>query len=302
MKIFTFTLTLFILALVFSCSEDAPRVQSPDYGTDAVDKNQALTSPGPAGVSGQNGDPGPEIILTPEDGKITLPVEPIIPPEDLQVITNCMLVQTAAERFAALSGGKYPWTAYNDETPQGWTLIDLLPAEMRLENPYTGELSEPCYLNAVEPGRTGYIGYHEYSPVTETYTYGYYINGWGENGEIFRVLKNFPACFANFDSVVVSYCHLVQEAAENFAADNNGIYAGGLADANSAGNTLIDYLPDGRLLRNPYTGAETEPVGAAAGTPGQVGYVVVVDHTGTNSGYTITGWGRDRLIETLSRY
>ena len=301
MKLYTIILTGLFISLVFACSGDNPPIQSPESPTAATAKHNGFVSPGVSGVSSQHGNPGQETVFPDVDGKITLPVEPIMPPEDLQVITNCLLVQTAAERFAALSGGKYPWTAYYGETPQGWTLIDLLPAEMCLENPYTGELSEPCLYNAVEPGRTGYVGYDKYDRVTETHTYGYYINGWGENGEIFRILKNFPGYLTNPDSLVLSHCRLVQEAAENFAADNNGVYAGNLADVTPAGDTLIDYLPDGCLLPNPYSGAQSEPVGAAAGTPGQVGYTVVVDHTGTNSGYTITGFGRDRLIETLSR-
>jgi len=298
MKLYTFILTVIILASLVACSEN----NHPVLSDKTSDENQEIVFPGVSGVSSQDGSPGPEIYLEDDDGKITLPVEPPMPPEDLQVIANCIMVQTAAERFAALSGGEYPWSADYDTTPEGWTLIDLLPNEIPLENPYTGDLSEPCYLNAVEPGRTGYIGYRDYDPATETYANRYFINGWGEEGEIFRILKNIPAYLTNFDSLTTSHCRLVQEAAENFAAFNNGVYAGNLADHNLSGKSVIDYLPGGRLLRNPYTGAETEPVGACAATPGQVGYVVVVDGTGTNSGYTITGFGRIQLIETISRW
>jgi hypothetical protein len=287
-----------ILVSFAACSENNHPVLS-DKTSDEI---QEIGFAGVAGVSSQDGSPGPETFLHDGDGKITLPVEPPMSPEDLHVIANCIMVQTAAERFAALSGGKFPWSAYYDTTPEGWTMIDLLPNEMPLENPYTGELSEPCWLNAAEPGQTGYVGYHEYDPVTETYMNRYFINGWGAEGEIFRILKNIPAHLTNFDSLTTSHCRLVQEAAENFAAFNNGVYAGNLADQNLAGKSVIDYLPGGRLLRNPYTGAETEPVGCAAATPGQVGYVVIVDHTGTNAGYTITGFGRDRLIVTLSNW
>ena len=303
MKLYTHILTLIVLGLVVSCSQQSNDLQSPDTGTVLSDADHEVASFGAGGVSSQDGGPGPDVTLPDVNGKIKLPVDPPRSPQDWHVITNCLLLQTAAERFAAMYDGKYPWSAYASYPghPDGWALVDLFPGGTRLENPYTGELTEPGYLNAYSQGSTGYIGYHLYDPETESYTYGYFINGWGENGEIFRILKNVPEYITNFDSLVTANSHLVQEAAENFAAFNDGVYAGNLADVDLAGNTLIDYLPDGQLLLNPYTGALTEPVGAPAATPGQTGYVVIVDHTGTNSGYTITGFGRAELILCIYR-
>ena len=64
---------------------------------------------------------------------------------------------------------------------------------------------------------------------------------------------------------------------------------------------LTPLLPGAALLENAFTGVGTEPQYAgAAATPGQVGIVAIVDAVGTNVGYTITGWGKDVNILTLS--
>jgi type IV pilus assembly protein PilA len=101
-----------------------------------------------------------------------------------------------------------------------------------------------------------------------------------------------------------SNCHTVQLAAEDFAVQNNGVYATNNGDALPSGDTIQDLLPGGTPLENPFTKAQppTEPQwGIAAATPGQTGYVAIVDAvTGVNVGYTITGWGKDNLILTLS--
>jgi len=90
-----------------------------------------------------------------------------------------------------------------------------------------------------------------------------------------------------------SNCHTVQLAAEDFSVTNNGVYAAAVANFQGA-------LPAGALLINPFTKAQTEPIDGAAGTPGQTGYVVVVDANGTNVGYTITGFGKTQNVLTLT--
>jgi type II secretion system protein G len=98
-----------------------------------------------------------------------------------------------------------------------------------------------------------------------------------------------------------SNCHTVQLAAEDFAVQNNGVYATDNGDALPSGQTIQNLLPNGAFLENPFTKAATEPQwGAAAALPGEAGYVVIQDATGTNVGYTITGWGKDAMIITLS--
>lgn len=97
-----------------------------------------------------------------------------------------------------------------------------------------------------------------------------------------------------------SNCHTVQLASEDFAVQNDGVYAGNLADATPGGDTIIDMLPGAVRLENPFTKAATEPIDGAAGTPGQTGYQVQVDAAGTNVGYIIDGWGKTANIITLT--
>ena len=64
------------------------------------------------------------------------------------------------------------------------------------------------------------------------------------------------------------------------------------ADTNIEGKTVIDYLPDGQLLINPFTGARSEPSrwGARAVTIGEIGYACrIIDHE--PQGYNISGVG-----------
>ena len=90
---------------------------------------------------------------------------------------------------------------------------------------------------------------------------------------------------------IVRNCQLVQAAAEAFAAENHGEYPYTVSsDVTPLGNTLIDFLPDGILMVNPYWKARTEPCDGAAAVQGQTGYVVNV-YDGAPRGYTITGCG-----------
>jgi type II secretory pathway pseudopilin PulG len=102
------------------------------------------------------------------------------------------------------------------------------------------------------------------------------------------------------EASVKSNCHTVQLAAEDFAVQNDGVYAGDLADTTPGGDTIITMLPGSARLENPFTKGVTEPIDAAAATPGQSGYVVIDDAAGTHVGYTITGFGKTALILTLA--
>jgi hypothetical protein len=55
-----------------------------------------------------------------------------------QVYYYCKIVQQAVEDFAASNQGYYPSDADCDATPQGDTLVDLLPGGCLLENIFTG--------------------------------------------------------------------------------------------------------------------------------------------------------------------
>jgi MSHA pilin protein MshB len=91
--------------------------------------------------------------------------------------------------------------------------------------------------------------------------------------------------------------HTLQLAAEDFSVRNQGIYS-------DAGADLGPLLPSdpvgGNNLQNAFSGLYTEPVWAgAAATPGQIGIASIFDGSGTNIGYTITGWGTKDLILTI---
>ncbi len=91
---------------------------------------------------------------------------------------------------------------------------------------------------------------------------------------------------------VVQLSHLVQLAAEDFGARNDGIYSDQAAD-------IVPCLPMSNLLKNPFTGDSTEPQFAAAAiAPGQIG-LELVRRDGRVTGYVISGFG---LTEEVIRY
>jgi prepilin-type N-terminal cleavage/methylation domain-containing protein len=115
-------------------------------------------------------------------------------------------------------------------------------------------------------------------------------------------IPNFVRLTTNAkEASVKENSHTVQMAAEDFAVQKDGIYASDVTDASSlSGNSIIDMLPSGTNLSNPFTQALTEPVDGAAANPGETGYEPVVDGSGTVEGYIITGFGRNRIVTRLT--
>lgn len=99
------------------------------------------------------------------------------------------------------------------------------------------------------------------------------------------------------ESKVKENCHCIQLAVELYATGNNGLYSND--DDASINNNIVPLLPAQQKLKNPFTGAQTEPVSGAAAIPGQVGYQVKAPF-GANTGYDITGFGKVQNILTLS--
>ena len=96
------------------------------------------------------------------------------------------------------------------------------------------------------------------------------------------------------EASVKSNCHTTQLAAEDNSVQNNGVYP-----ANPA--AFQADLPGGNLLNNPFTNVATEPVNGAAATVGQTGYAVVDNNgDGVNDGYSITGYGQNAVILTVT--
>jgi prepilin-type N-terminal cleavage/methylation domain-containing protein len=104
------------------------------------------------------------------------------------------------------------------------------------------------------------------------------------------------------EASVKSNCHTVQLAAEDFAVQNDGVYADNVGvDTTPSGLTITAMLPGGVLLENPFTKLPSEPVDLPAAQPGETGYVPIVQNL-VNVGYTITGCGKvaNTTIITLS--
>ncbi|MBD3180450.1 MAG: prepilin-type N-terminal cleavage/methylation domain-containing protein [Candidatus Latescibacteria bacterium] len=99
-----------------------------------------------------------------------------------------------------------------------------------------------------------------------------------------------------------SNCHTLQLAAEDFAVQNDGVYAADNTTALGNGDTIVDLLPGGALMENPFTKASTEPAvwGGPAANPGEIGYNPI-NLNGVDVGYNITGGDKDgNVMLTLS--
>ncbi len=103
------------------------------------------------------------------------------------------------------------------------------------------------------------------------------------------------------EASVKSNCHTVQLASEDFAVQNNGVYAADLADVTPSGQTIIDLLPGGAQPRESvHQGrdrARSTPRRRTLASPDTWSSRTA---SGTNVGYTITGFGKDALIITLT--
>jgi type IV pilus assembly protein PilA len=106
-------------------------------------------------------------------------------------------------------------------------------------------------------------------------------------------IPNFIAMQARAkEASVKSNCHTLQLAAEDFAVQNDGRYC-------SQADSLVSLLPGGSKLVNPFTKGTTEPVDGPATKLGQTGYEPIWKN-GVCVGYTITGYGKNGLLITLS--
>jgi hypothetical protein len=104
------------------------------------------------------------------------------------------------------------------------------------------------------------------------------------------------------DIWVTVNCHALQTAVEAYARINEGLYPSNVdLDKTSSGETVIDFLPGGIRLKNPFTGMATEPINGHATNPGQIGYMALTDAMGHNASYRITGWGKDSLVVEITK-
>lgn len=99
------------------------------------------------------------------------------------VRSNCHTVQTAAEDFSIQSDGVYP-ANLAATTPGGESIVDMLPGNNPLPNPFTAANTEPVDGPAATKGQTGYLPI-----VNGAVAVGYTITGYGEQA-IVTTLKN----------------------------------------------------------------------------------------------------------------
>ena len=88
------------------------------------------------------------------------------------------------------------------------------------------------------------------------------------------------------ESKVKSACYTVQLAVEDYAVRNDGNYPDNVEQ-------IKTLLPDSGWLMNVFTGETTGPQDGEAKAPGQVGYKLLCRPGGAQTGYEITGYGRN---------
>jgi hypothetical protein len=92
------------------------------------------------------------------------------------------------------------------------------------------------------------------------------------------------------EETVRANCYILKEAVELFAVRNGGEYPENVdSDTNAHGETVIDLLPRGHLLLNPYTKVRDNPRNHTASFDGQIGYARIY-LVGRYDGYVITGY------------
>ena len=233
-----------------------------------------------AGVCACSEDPAESIIE---------PAEPTIEELEALVVENCEALEAALEEFISFNDGACPVDIYSDTNDLGLTLIDYLPGGELMENPFTGERTEPVDTVATEPGQ---IGYH---PASDFYPVLYYITGFGET-QVIAELSNRE----ELEQKVIENCFLVREAVMRFAMLNGGEYPSNVAvDVTPEGYTVTHLLPGGVLLENPFTRVCSEPVDGTAAVPGETAYRPTLGG-GSLVGYIITGTGADACVTIFS--
>ncbi len=101
------------------------------------------------------------------------------------------------------------------------------------------------------------------------------------------------------EAKVKSDCHTVQLTTESFSVDNDGVYPNDLTDTLPNGDTLLDLLPGGSLLKNAWTNQTTEPRDGHPANPGEIGFTSHLAN-GVPDGYTIEGYGKRAIVLTVS--
>lgn len=105
--------------------------------------------------------------------------------KEASVKSNCHTVQLAAEDFAVQSDGVYALLTTTPSPGSGQTMVQMLPGQALLENPFTKVASEPVDAAATLEGQTGYqVLAPAGTPI------GYTITGAGKNAVVVITLTS----------------------------------------------------------------------------------------------------------------
>ena len=200
-----------------------------------------------------------------DSGNAVAPDEPTF---DELVYQNCLLVQVAAEAYAD-ANGDYPYFTCGE-------LDHFLPDSTALANPRTGQRTEPVMIEPSGVGSVSYRVFCEYDADMEWNIVGYYIVGSGLYEDY--VLTNIvdPEIHIEREQLVIQNVLTLIDAIDEYIGWNEGVYPVDGDYVGDSGWTLIDFLPGGELLANPYTNERTEPsiwTSQRADLPGQIAYV-----------------------------
>ena len=205
------------------------------------------------------------------------------------IAANAEWVKRAALMFADSNNGECAKDIGTDTTIYGLTLLDFLPRRELLINPYTGERTEPRDGLTGIPGAIGYQRNTAYSAPST-----FVVSGWSETERVV-MLDNLD----ELEFRAIQGAHVVIAAVEAFAADNDGWYPNNVGGhRNDAGKWVHNYLPDGKMIANPFWLLNANPTDGLATNEGNIGYAPIVDR-GFNVGFTIRVIGREVGISIL---
>lgn len=161
------------LCALLGCSVNDDPVYSPVYPCPSfsdVRPASAMPDDGNSDANGRAGDPSnddPTAIDAGEshagryvgDYGVSVPTDNR--PRDVKMLElNCRKLEAAVDEFASLAG-RYPEDVDADRTPGGKTVIDLLPDDHLLSDPYGRARRAPVSHSAVLTGEIGYAVVHE---------------------------------------------------------------------------------------------------------------------------------------------
>jgi hypothetical protein len=190
-----------------------------------------------------------------DDDPVVTPPDPLSP-EDQQTVDNCNALRDAIEAYAAGHGGSY-----------GTFLGGILQSV----NPYSGE-DEPSGTIGGSPGQIAVEAFQD----CDDSVLGYRITGYGKEGVLVKLenLSSVPQELRSAHDALFANVRLVVDAAKAYAAANNGAYPSDVGGTpNLEGDTLVDLLPNGELLINPFTSMPDQPIDGSSASAGDIGYV-----------------------------